>query len=71
VVATDIDPRFLDRIRSTNLETRKHDILRDDLEVGHYDLVHCRKLLQHLPEPEKALKRMADALRRGGWLLIE
>jgi SAM-dependent methyltransferase len=25
----------------------------------------------HLAEPEKALKRIADALRPGGWLLIE
>jgi SAM-dependent methyltransferase len=71
VVATDIDMRFLSLIAAPNLEIRQHNILKDDLEVGHYDLVHCRKLLEHLPEPEKALSKMADAVRPGGWLLIE
>jgi len=71
VVATDIDLRFLRRITAPNLEIRQHDILKDDIETGLYDLVHCRLLLMHLPEPEKALKRMADAVRPGGWLVIE
>jgi hypothetical protein len=48
-----------------------HDIQRDLLETRHYDLVHCRALLMHLAEPERALARMAAALRPGGWLLVE
>jgi SAM-dependent methyltransferase len=71
VVATDIDTKFLSRLSAPNLEVRRHDILKDALEVDEYDLAHCRYLLHHLPEPEKALKRMADAVRPGGWLLIE
>jgi SAM-dependent methyltransferase len=71
VVATDIDVRFLRQISVPNLEIRQHDIIKDDLDMGHYDLVHCRCLLMHLSEPEKALKRMANAVRPGGWLMIE
>lgn len=71
VVATDIDMRFLQGITASNLEIRQHDITRDELEEGKYDLVHCRFVLEHLIEPEKALKRMADAVRPAGWLLIE
>lgn len=71
VVATDIDTRFLRQISVPNLEIRRHDIIKDDLETGQYDLVHCRLLLMHLPEPETGLKRMANAVRPGGWLLIE
>jgi len=71
VVATDMDTRFLSHLSVPNLEIRRHDIIKDDLETGRYDLVHCRNLLMHLPEPEKGLKRMANALRPGGWLLIE
>jgi SAM-dependent methyltransferase len=71
VVATDIELRFLGRISAPNLEIRQHDIMKDYLETGHYDLVHCRLLLMHLAEPEKALKRLADAVRSGGWLVIE
>ena len=55
VVATDINTRFLRLISAPNLEIRQHDILKDDIEKGLYDLVHCRGLLMHFPEPEKAM----------------
>jgi len=71
VVATDIDLRFLRQVSLPNLEIRQHDILKDDLELGKYDLVHCRCLLTHLHEPEKGLKRMAKAVHPGGCLLME
>jgi ubiquinone/menaquinone biosynthesis C-methylase UbiE len=71
VVATDIDTRFLRQLSIPNLEIRQHDIVKDDLETDLYDLVHCRTVLMHLPDPEKGLKRMASAVRPGGWLLIE
>lgn len=71
VLATDIDTRFLQGMSASNLEVRRHDILKDELEKGQFDLAHCRKVLQYLPQPEKALKNMADALRPGGWLLVE
>lgn len=71
VVATDLDPRFLDTSLPPNVEVRRHDILTDPLETGTFDLVHCRALLCHLDEPLAALARMAGALRPGGWLLVE
>jgi SAM-dependent methyltransferase len=71
VVATEIDTRFLQRLSMPNLEMRQHDIVNDDLEEDKYDLVHCRSVLVSLKEPEKALKRMAAAVRPGGWLIIE
>jgi SAM-dependent methyltransferase len=70
-VATDIDPRFLTGRELAGVEVRRHDILRDVLEIGHYDLIHCRALLMHLHEPERALARMVAALRPGGCLLVE
>jgi SAM-dependent methyltransferase len=71
VVATDLNPRFLDGHGLTNLEVRRHNILEDDLEARHYDLVHCRALLMHLPDPIRALRRLVRAVRPGGWLLVE
>jgi SAM-dependent methyltransferase len=71
VVATDIDTRFLKLLSIPNLKIRLHDIAKDSLEVGEYDLVHCRRVLVALEEPEKVLARMADAVRPGGWLMIE
>ena len=71
VVATDADPRFLAGTAATGVEVRRHDILADPLEPGRYDLVHCRALLCHLPDPGLALRTMAAAVRPGGWLLAE
>src|SRR5215813_15157631 len=71
VVATDLNPRFLTEMQLPNVEVRQHDIRTDPLEPGLYDLAHCRSVLMHLPEPHLAVKRMVEALRIGGWLLIE
>ncbi len=72
VVATDLDPRFLDGLSGVaNIEVRRHDIVADPLEDAAFDLVHCRALLCHLGDPLEALRRMASALRPGGWLLVE
>jgi SAM-dependent methyltransferase len=71
VVATDLNPRFLVGHGLSNLEVRRHDLLEDELEGALYDLVHCRFVLQHLPDPLQGLRRLFDAVRPGGWLLVE
>jgi SAM-dependent methyltransferase len=71
VVAADADPRFLVGTEAAGVEVRRHDILADALEPARYDLVHCRALLCHLPDPARALGVMAAAVRHGGWLLVE
>jgi SAM-dependent methyltransferase len=71
VVAADLDPRFLGGCREPNIEVRRCDITRDDIEQARYDLIHCRTLLMHLDDPVAVLGRMAAALRPGGWLLAE
>jgi SAM-dependent methyltransferase len=70
VVAADIDPRFLTEVPA-NVEVRKLDIREEDVETERYDLVHCRALLMHLPDPAAVLARMVGALRPGGLLLAE
>jgi SAM-dependent methyltransferase len=72
VVAADLNPRFLrGTALPTNVDVREHNLLAQDFESRTYNLVHCRALLVHLPEPERALARMAAAVRPGGCLLIE
>jgi SAM-dependent methyltransferase len=71
VVATDLNPRFLRELAGSNIIVRQHDILSDELEDAHYDLVHCRFLLMHLSQPQRAAERMAKAVRPGGWLCLE
>ncbi|WP_051661172.1 methyltransferase domain-containing protein [Bosea sp. 117] len=71
VVATDINTALLDGLEHPNLETRTHDIMADPLPPAEFDFVHTRWLLHHLPEPERAVRRMVEALKPGGWLLLE
>jgi SAM-dependent methyltransferase len=66
VVATDTNPRFLAGAHRTGVEVRRHDILTDPLEPGHYDLVHCRALLLHLAAPLPSGIRMCHRPCVGG-----
>ncbi len=69
VVAADIDARFLTGLPD-NVEVCELDIRDMELEPD-FDLVHCRALLMHLPDPADALARIVTALRPGGVLLAE
>jgi SAM-dependent methyltransferase len=71
VTATDINTQLLQHMNPTNFEAITHDITVDDLPASGFDFVHARWLLHHLSQPEPAIRRMIDALRPGGWLLIE
>jgi SAM-dependent methyltransferase len=71
VVATDINIQLLKDIARINLEVREHDIVVDAALGSNFDFVHSRWLLHHLPQPERAIQRMIEVVRPGGWLLLE
>jgi SAM-dependent methyltransferase len=71
VLATDIDPRFIPPSQLGHLEVIRHDVTVDVIPPGRYDLIHARLVLDHLPQRRDVLTRLAQALRPGGWLLIE
>ncbi len=70
VVASDIEISCLAGLKAPGLEVRQLDILRDEVEQAHYDLVVTRALLHHLPDPRLAVERMIAALKPGGVLLV-
>lgn len=70
VFATDLDLKFLDDVPS-NVEVATHDITSEGLPPDHFDLAHTRAVLMHLPARNEAFKRMVEAVKPGGWLLIE
>jgi len=52
-----------------NVELRRGDACAPPLapaELGRFDLVHARFLLEHLTDPEAAVRAMARAVRPGG-----
>lgn len=71
VVVTDVDTRFLDTLRHPALEVRRHDAGRDPLPDRPFDLIHTRLVLNHLPERDSILEKLAGALKPGGWLVAE
>jgi SAM-dependent methyltransferase len=72
VLATDIEPRFLEPLADLgNVEVRRHDVVVDPLPDAEFDLVHARLVLIHVPERLEAIRRLVQTLRPGGWLLIE
>jgi SAM-dependent methyltransferase len=71
VLATDLEPRFLEALAYPNLEVRRHDIRYEGLPERQFDLAHARLVLMHLPGRELALQRMLASLKPGGWIVVE
>jgi SAM-dependent methyltransferase len=77
VVGSDSDGVQLDLVRAecqrlgvTTVELVLEDVM--ELEVsGAYDVVYSRFVLEHLPDPLEALRRMWRAVRPGGLLVAE
>lgn len=67
VMASDVAPDFLDKLREAGLRYRKFDVLNDDFSQT-YDGIFCWRVFVHFT-PEDALavlKKAYDALRPGG-----
>ncbi len=74
VLCTDLDTRIIELGRASapaNLEAIRHDIAIDPLPAKAFDLIHARLVFLHVIERERALERVVEALKPGGWLVIE
>jgi SAM-dependent methyltransferase len=71
VVATDLEIKWVEQLNLPGLEVHRHDIARDQLGDGEFDLVHMRNVLVHVRDWEVALNNAVTALRPGGWLVAE
>jgi ubiquinone/menaquinone biosynthesis C-methylase UbiE len=71
VLATDLEPRFLETLAFPNLEVRRHDIRHEGLPERQFNLAHARLVLMHLPGRELAVQRMLASLKPGGWIVVE
>ncbi|CAM4434962.1 3-demethylubiquinone-9 3-methyltransferase [Mycobacterium basiliense] len=71
VLAVDVDTRFIEPLADDAIEVRRLDIRTEELPAGEFDIVHARLVLEHLPDRRQILDRLANALRPGGWMVIE
>jgi SAM-dependent methyltransferase len=70
VLAVDLDTSLLEPLASDRVEVRQHDLLSDPLPQDAFDLVHARLLLMFFPSRLQALRRLAAAVRPGGWIAV-
>ncbi|GAA2251308.1 hypothetical protein GCM10010232_44130 [Streptomyces amakusaensis] len=71
VTVTDLDTAFLDELADDGVRVLRHDVYTEDFPPGSFDFIHARYVVIHLPDPEKALARMAQWLAPGGVLVVE
>lgn len=69
VLATDVKPEHIPQ--APGLEVARHDVVQDPLPDDPFDLIYARLVLLHLPERRAVLRRLAGALRSGGWLQLD
>lgn len=70
VMSTDIDLQFHGEMPS-NVIVRQHDVATDPLPREHFDIIHARAVLQHVPTRDEVVAELVDALKPGGWLVVE
>jgi 2-polyprenyl-3-methyl-5-hydroxy-6-metoxy-1,4-benzoquinol methylase len=71
VTAIDSSVKFLRSLSYPNLEVLENDITIYNPGVELYDLIHARDVLVHLSGRQTVLKKLAAAVKSGGWILLE
>lgn len=71
VVATDLNPRFLDGFSGAGRAVITHDITTGPVPPGDFDFVHCRAVLTHVEDLAATIDNILDSVRPGGWVLCE
>ena len=70
VMSVDVDLRFHAEMPESVI-VRQADVVHDPLPQRHFDLVHARAVLQHIPEREEVFATLVGCLKPGGWLVVE
>ena len=58
------------RLERRGIRVRDIDLKRQSIEPDRYDVITCFDVLEHVPNPLGAVRRMRDALRAGGMLFL-
>jgi 2-polyprenyl-3-methyl-5-hydroxy-6-metoxy-1,4-benzoquinol methylase len=54
------------RLERRGIQVRTVDLKSETLKAASYDVITCFDVLEHVPDPLEAVRRMRDALRIGG-----
>jgi SAM-dependent methyltransferase len=72
VTVIDLETQLLEPLAALGgVEVRRLDLASAELPRDAFDLVHGRNVLAHLPAREAVLGRLIEAVKPGGWLVVE
>ena len=73
VYALDNDTRFLEGSQAANFFVMNEDFTSEEtaLPKNHFDIIHARNIVMHLPNKKAVIKKMASLLKPGGVLIVE
>ena len=74
VLVTDINLRHLAALAApdfANVQVLHHDVAYDPLPPERFDLIHARLVLLHIPTADQVVRQLVQALKPGGYLLVE
>lgn len=70
VKGLEISPPAVEFAKKQGLDVAQGDVRQMPYLDKTFDLVTCLHVLEHVPEPEKALAEMWRVVKPGGWLLV-
>lgn len=70
VVAIDLETALLEPLRGEVVEVRRGDFMGEAVETAAFDLVLAQMLLLHLPDPAAGARRLVEAAKPGGTVVI-
>jgi 2-polyprenyl-3-methyl-5-hydroxy-6-metoxy-1,4-benzoquinol methylase len=71
VTALDLDTRFIGQEKLSNLTVIQGDLVKEELENNRFDFIHARYVFIHIHDYQEALKKIYQAVKPGGWILLE
>ena len=66
-----MEVKFLKALDCPNLDVWEFNLITDELPEAEFDPVHARSVLIHLSQREEMLRKLAQAIKPGGWLFVE
>jgi 2-polyprenyl-3-methyl-5-hydroxy-6-metoxy-1,4-benzoquinol methylase len=69
-MGVDLSEAAIDLCRKRGLNATCMDFFSDSLDEERFDVIVMSELIEHVPEPQRFMKRAAELLRRGGILYL-
>ena len=71
VTGVDLSTTFLRGLSAANLTIHEASILDQEIAADSFDFIHGRYVFVFVPEIRAVLKKLRNALKPGGWILLE